>query len=150
VGRRARGIRVPERINDFKSLSLRKFKLERWRRGVFSVPLAVYYPPEHFLSRFQMRTFHFALNATFSIGFGNRHGHGDGLPSDSGALVVWPGLGCRSRIDGRIHQTHLQGVAPASGPSPRSRRGRQRLPANQGRTIPAGTWQYASERPAKP
>jgi hypothetical protein len=44
-------------------------KLERWEVGVFSVP--VYNLLEHFLSRFQMWTFHFALNATFSIGFGN-------------------------------------------------------------------------------
>ncbi len=38
-----------------------------------SVPLAVYNLLEHFLSRFQMWTFHFApwLNATFSKGFGN-------------------------------------------------------------------------------
>ncbi len=49
------------------NLSLRK--LERWRPGVFSV--AVYNLLEHFQSRFQMWTFHFELNATFSIGFGN-------------------------------------------------------------------------------
>ncbi len=44
-------------------------RLERWRGGVFSVP--VYYLLEHSLSRFQMWTFHFALNATFSSGFWN-------------------------------------------------------------------------------
>ncbi len=63
---------------DFKLiLSLRK--LERWRRGVFSVP--VYNLLEHFQSRFQMWTFHFALNASFSLGFGN------GLISESGILI---------------------------------------------------------------
>ncbi len=42
-------------------------RLERWWRGVFSVP--VYYLLEHSLSQYQMWTFHFALHTTFSSGF---------------------------------------------------------------------------------
>ena len=49
------------------NLSLRK--LERWRHPLSSVP--VYNLLYQSLSRFQMWTFHFALNASFSIGFGN-------------------------------------------------------------------------------
>ncbi len=45
------------------------WNLESWRRGVFSI--LVYNLLEHSLSRFQMLTFHSALNATFSIGFWN-------------------------------------------------------------------------------
>ncbi len=51
------------------NLSLRKSLLERWGPGVFSVP--VYKLLKHSLTRFQMWTFHFALNASFSIGFWN-------------------------------------------------------------------------------
>ncbi len=45
------------------------WKLECWRGYLFCVP--VYNLLEHFLSRFQMWTFHFALYASFFIGFGN-------------------------------------------------------------------------------
>ncbi len=52
-------------------LSLECTKLEHrlGGPGIFSVP--VYNLLEYFLSRFQMQTFHFALNTTFSIGFGD-------------------------------------------------------------------------------
>ena len=82
VGRRpARGI--AERISrldcgEFQVLKLHQWqisanwvlnlpRLERWWGYLFSVP--VYYLLEHSLSQFQMWTFHFVLNATFSSGF---------------------------------------------------------------------------------
>ncbi len=52
--------------------------------GHFSVP--VYYLLEHFLGQFQMSTFHFSLNASFSIGFGNglADGHASGSSNQPG------------------------------------------------------------------